>query len=227
MEKSVVKEEKVVEEVRSKYLRKLQEKLPALPPRESYLIKTEAKIQMGSSRRKADVALLSTAEPSRFIVIVECKAPGKSRKEKEEGIKQLKSYLAATDTRFGIFAADRSPNKWKYYENQGRNKFSSISRKVFEAQVGLEENAKADKEKEAERRIAQAIEHRARSVKKDLAEQYKQRQTDLEKEKSNLQLNLQMRVDEAHKSGFWKGFKVGFGVCVFAVVVIAIIASGG
>lgn len=224
--------EKFVVGIVHKYLDELRHKLPVsiFTPTNLYSIKTERKIQIGSSSCRADVVLLKENLPliwgtqtNRLIVIVECKAVRKTG----NGIEQLQSYLCATDTRFGIFAASLYPDEWQYYENHRHNNFRLISRQEFEEQVGLQENAEADKEKEAKRRIEQAIEYRSRGVEKELVEQYKGKeielQADLEKEKAN----LQMRINEAHKSGFWRGFKVGFWGCVIAVVIIAIIASGG
>ena len=192
-----------------------------------YSIKTEHKIQIGSFNCRADVVLLKLpffeTQSNRLIVVVECKAVGKAG----NGVEQLQSYLCATDTRFGIFAASLCPDKWQYYENHRHNNFRPISREQFETQVGLQENAEAKKEKEAKRQIEQEIKYRYRRKEKELVEQYKAKeielQADLEKEKANLQI----RIDAAHKSEFWGGFKVGFWLCVIAVVVIAIIASRG
>ena len=214
----------VVEEVR-KYLDQLRPKLPrpSSTSADLYSIKTEHTIQVGSSSCRADVVLLKKDLPliwgiqtNRLIVIVECKAVGK----KGDGIGQLQSYLCATDTRFGVFAASLSADEWQYYENYGRNDFRLISQQEFEAQISIQENAEANKEKEAKRRIEQAIEYRSRRKEKELVEQYK------DKEKK-LQAGLKMRIDEADKSGFWRGFKVGVWICVIAGVIIAIIASGG
>lgn len=212
-----------------KYLDQLRQELPVSP--NFYSIKTEYKIPIGSFNCRADVVLLKEDLPlilgiqiNPLIVIVECKAVGQAG----NGVEQLQSYLCATDTRFGIFAASLSPDEWQYYENHQRNNFQPISRKQFEAQVGRQENAEAKKEKEAKRQIEQAKEDHSQRVEKKLVEKYKdkeiERQVDLDREKAN----LQMRIDEAYKSGFWGGFKVEFWGCVIAVVIIAvIIASGG
>ena len=45
------------------------------------------------------------------------------------------SYLSATDTRFGVFANRADPKHWKFYENQGRNRFDPIDRAEFETGV--------------------------------------------------------------------------------------------
>ena len=196
-------------------------------PTDLYSIKTEHKIQIGSFNCRADVVLLKLpffeTQPNRLVVIVECKSEGKIG----NGIEQLQSYLCATDTRFGIFAASLSRDEWKYYENHRHNNFRLISREQFEAQVGRQENAEAKKEKEAKRRIEQAIEYHSQRVEKELVGKYKGKEIEMQADLDREKANLKMRVDEAHKSGFWGGFKVGFWVCVIAVVVIAVIASGG
>lgn len=227
-----MQEKFVVENVRE-YLNQLQQKLPvptAVPtaiPTDLYSIKTEHTIQIGSSNCRADVVLLKEDLPliwegiqtNRFIVIVECKAVGKEG----NGIDQLKSYLCATDTRFGIFAANPNSDKWKYYQNLRHNNFRPISRQKFEAQVGLQENAEADKEKEAERRIEHAIEIRSKCVEKELTHRY-------ERKKANLQTNMQRQLNEKRSEGFWSGFWYGFWSGVFAIIVFVIlqaIVSGG
>ena len=113
---------------------------------------------------KEDSPLISGIQRNRLIVIVECKAVGKTG----TGVEQLQSYLCATDTRFGIFAASLSQNEWQYYENHRHNNFRLISRKQFEAQIGRQENAEAKKEKEAKRQIEQAKEYHSQRVEEKL-----------------------------------------------------------
>ena len=86
-------------------------------------------IQMGSANREADVALVD--ENGSFAAIAECKGAGYVG----HGIEQLKSYLSATDTRFGIFANRACRGQWKFYENRRRNQFDQIDRCKFEAGV--------------------------------------------------------------------------------------------
>lgn len=192
-----------------------------------YSIKTEHKIQIGSFNCRADVVLLKLpffeTQSNRLIVVVECKTVRKIG----NGIEQLQSYLCATDTRFGIVAASLCPDEWKYYENHGHNHIVSISQESFKAQVGSEENTEVKKEKEAKRQIEQIIEYRSRRKEKELVEEYKSKEIELQADLDREKAKLQMKIDEAHKSGFWGGFKVGCWICVIAVVVIAIIASGG
>ena len=86
-------------------------------------------IQMGSDNREADVALVD--ENGSFAAIAECKGA----RYVGHGIEQLKSYLSATDTRFGIFANKVDCSQWKFYENRGRNRFDKIDCSEFEAGV--------------------------------------------------------------------------------------------
>ena len=86
-------------------------------------------IQMGSDNREADVALVD--ENGSFAAIAECKGA----RYVGHGIEQLKSYLSATDTRFGIFANKVDCSQWKFYENRGRNRFVQIDCSEFKAGV--------------------------------------------------------------------------------------------
>ena len=90
---------------------------------------TQHEIQMGSDNRKPDVVLID--EYGSFAAIAECKGAGFIG----DGIDQLKSYLSATDTRFGVFANRADPKHWEFYENRRRNRFDKINRPEFEAGV--------------------------------------------------------------------------------------------
>ena len=91
--------------------------------------KTQHGIQIGSENRIADVVLAD--QNGSFAAIAECKGAGYVG----HGIEQLKSYLCATDTRFGIFANRTNPEQWEFYENRRRNRFDQIDRPEFEAGV--------------------------------------------------------------------------------------------
>ena len=91
--------------------------------------KTQHEIQIGSENRRPDVVLAD--ENGSFAAIAECKGAGYVG----HGIEQLKSYLSATDTRFGIFANRTDPEQWGFYENRRRNRFDQIDRSEFEAGV--------------------------------------------------------------------------------------------
>ena len=91
--------------------------------------KTQHGIQIGSKNCIADVVL--TNENRSFVSIAECKGAGFVG----HGIEQLKSYLSATDTRFGIFANRADRGQWKFYKNRGGNQFDQINHSEFEKGV--------------------------------------------------------------------------------------------
>ena len=90
---------------------------------------------MGASVRRADIVLRDAR--GRFIAVAECKRPN----EDVSGSLQLKSYLNATGTQFGLLATGTDSNQWVFCENKGGNQFRQISRAAFEARV-LGESAK-------------------------------------------------------------------------------------
>ena len=63
-----------------------------------FSIKEEYPIQIGSYRKRADVALIDTDK--RLAAIVECKKSG----YEGSGLAQLESYLSATNTPLGVLA---------------------------------------------------------------------------------------------------------------------------
>ena len=91
--------------------------------------KKEHEIQFGSRNGFADVVLVD--QNGGFAAIAECKVAG----HVGHGIEQLKSYLSATDTRFGIFANRADRGQWEFYENRRRNQFDKIKRSEFEEGV--------------------------------------------------------------------------------------------
>lgn len=108
------------------------------PKFQKFSIEKEYPIQMGSDNRRADVVLLNSAK--HLVAIAECKRVG----VEGHGLKQLKSYLSATDTRFGIFANSTHPAAWDFYENLGRNQVRSMTRSEFEERVVDGENNRAE-----------------------------------------------------------------------------------
>ena len=56
------------------------------------------------------------------------------------GIDQLKSYLSATNTPFGLFANSTNPASWNFYENLGQNQFREITPSEFELRVSKGKN---------------------------------------------------------------------------------------
>ena len=70
--------------------------------------RTICKIQFGSQSGYADVVLAD--QNGSFAAIAECKGAGYTG----DGMEQLKSYLSATDTRFGVFANSKESSQWKF-----------------------------------------------------------------------------------------------------------------
>ena len=97
---------------------------------QKFSIEKECSIQMGSENRRADVVLID--RKSNLAAIAECKRHG----DVGHGVDQLKSYLSATDTPFGIFANSTDSELWVFYENLGRNQFREITSAEFEAFIG-------------------------------------------------------------------------------------------
>lgn len=94
-----------------------------------FTIETEYPVQMGSDNRRADVVLIDSK--GNLAAIAECKREG----VKGHGIDQLKAYLAATATAWGMFANSEDDNNWKFYQNLGKNQFREITRSEFEKRV--------------------------------------------------------------------------------------------
>ena len=100
------------------------------PKFQKFSIKEEYPIQMGADRRKADVVLVDSK--GNLAAIAECKREG----VKGNGIDQLKSYLSASDTTWGMFANSEDDNEWQFYENLGKNEFrEDMPRSEFEKSV--------------------------------------------------------------------------------------------
>ena len=101
----------------------------------NFTINTECGIQFGASKcRKhgiADVVLKDVA--GHWLAIVECKSEKTGYTEHGRG--QLRSYLSATDTRFGILAANGNPDNWVYCENFRSNVFTEKDKSYFEKHV--------------------------------------------------------------------------------------------
>ncbi len=113
-------ESSVVEEV-CNYFSKFQ--------RSGFSAMREYEIDIGTYTPRPDVVLLDQQE--NLAAIAECKRGG----IRDNGIEQLKSYLSATDTRFGIFANSTNLANWEFYENRRGHQFSSIDLSEFESAV--------------------------------------------------------------------------------------------
>ena len=49
--------------------------------------------------------------------------------------KRLKSYLSATNTRYGVLAVGTDPRNWEFCENKYHNWFAAIEREEFEKSI--------------------------------------------------------------------------------------------
>ena len=94
------------------------------------VVDTEEPISFGAKVGGfADVVLRSNA---RFVAIAECKNPWDSS---EAAKAQLKSYLCATGTLFGVLAIGKDPGNWVFCENQGGYYFREVRKDDFEKRV--------------------------------------------------------------------------------------------
>ena len=87
-------------------------------------------IQVGTLQGVADIVIQDS--DNNYIAIVVCQHHWG---EKESAMLELKSYLSATDTQFGILALGIDPEHWIFCENQRNNWFVEIPRGVFESRV--------------------------------------------------------------------------------------------
>lgn len=140
--------------------------------------KTQHEIQMGSNNRKPDVVLIH--ENGSFAAIAECKGAGFIG----DGIDQLKSYLSATDTRFGVFANRADRKDWEFYENRRRNQFDRIDRSEFETgivkgiatrkllkdQIRHLENYKSELHEEIHRKLEKLLEKKIQRLESPLSD---------------------------------------------------------
>lgn len=86
-----------------------------------YTVHLECPVQFGAGRGRkngiADVVVKDANE--HWIVIIECKSEKVG--DTSHGRGQLRSYLSATDTRFGILAFNDNPDEWIYCSNERSN----------------------------------------------------------------------------------------------------------
>ena len=219
-----------------------------------YRIKREYPIKIGSNNCRADIVLYKGSNifgklEDDILVIVECKAEGRS---KEEGIAQLKSYLCATDTPIGIFANKGSPYGWSYFKNLGRNTFEIIDRERFRKLVNEfvkgEKDIKTHVNEQVDKRIQLAVEANLRNsgnsinkrtqelveqeAKKRMSEDsinqyaynelqntYNKLQTKYTHLESQLTLT-KMNLESSRSGSFW-----GWTFFIIAVIIIIVIGS--
>lgn len=98
-----------------------------------FTVEINGHIQFGANQKHGIADVVLRGKGRHWAAIVECKSEkhgdGKIARD------QLKSYLSATDTRFGILAFKANPNEWIYCENLRSNVFREIDKSVFEQHV--------------------------------------------------------------------------------------------
>ena len=208
----------------------------------------QRQIQIGSRRGYADVVLchvLSFQGVSSIVAVVECKREGRDRSGsvKFSGIEQLKCYLCATDTRFGIFANSGDPNDWLFYENYGENQFQEVNRQHFERCVHANLETQVEIEQRIQARteylINQEAKRRARNREADV-QKHTEHLIEQEAEKHVTQQHVENRaiqrlksavqdqelkiaaLNEELKSAFWGGF---LGWLLFIATIALVVAA--
>ena len=101
-----------------------------------FSVSQQCEVQFGTRHGIADVVLHQPIkdEQGRFVAIAECKKwPLPILRNQARA--QLKSYLSATNTQYGLLAVGTDPRNWEYCENKNHNWVVSIDRDTFEAGV--------------------------------------------------------------------------------------------
>ena len=99
-----------------------------------FSVSQERGLQFGT--RKGGIADVVLHQPTRngdgyYVAIAECKKwPLPILRNQARA--QLKSYLSATNTRYGLLAVGTDPGNWEYCENKNHNWIVSIDRDTFE-----------------------------------------------------------------------------------------------
>ena len=96
-------------------------------------VSQQCEIQFGTRHGIADIVLHQPIgeEKGYFVAIAECKKwPLPILRGKAKA--QLKSYMSATNTRYGVLAIGTDPRNWEFCENKYNNWFAEIDREAFE-----------------------------------------------------------------------------------------------
>ena len=97
----------------------------------------QCSVQFGTRHGIADVVLHQPIrdEKGYFVAIAECKKlPLPILRAQARA--QLKSYMSATNTRYGVLAVGTDPENWEFCENKYNNWFAEINQEDF--QRGIE-----------------------------------------------------------------------------------------
>ena len=101
-----------------------------------FSVSQECEVSFGSKQGGFADVVLHTDRPGYFVAIAECKGlPPATQKRKKRAKEQLKSYMSATNTQYGVLALGEDPGNWEFCENKYHNYFVSINRETFERSV--------------------------------------------------------------------------------------------
>ena len=98
-----------------------------------FSVSQQCEIQFGTRHGIADVVLHQPIrnEKGYFVAVAECKKwPLPILRGLAKA--QLKSYMSATNTRYGVLAVGTDPRNWEFCENKYNNWFAEIEREDFE-----------------------------------------------------------------------------------------------
>ena len=101
-----------------------------------FSVSQQCEVQFGTRHGIADVVLHQPIgdEKGRFVAIAECKRfPLPILRHYARA--QLKSYMSATNARYGVLAVGTDPRNWEFCENKFNNWFTSIDLETFERSV--------------------------------------------------------------------------------------------
>lgn len=98
-----------------------------------FSVSQQCEIQFGTRHGIADVVLHQSIKDEKgyFVAIAECKKwPLPILRGRAKA--QLKSYMSATNTRYGVLAVGTDSRNWEFCENKYNNWFAEINREDFE-----------------------------------------------------------------------------------------------
>ena len=101
-----------------------------------FSVSQQCEVQFGVKHGIADVVLHQPIrdEKGYFVAIAECKKlPLPILRTQARA--QLKSYMSATNTRYGVLAVGTDPQNWEFCENKYNNWFAEINREDFESGI--------------------------------------------------------------------------------------------
>ena len=101
-----------------------------------FSVSQQCEVHFGTRHGIADVVLHQSIanEKGYFVAIGECKRwPLPILRDRARA--QLKSYMSATHTRYGVLAVGTDPRNWEFCENKFNNWFVSIDQEVFENRI--------------------------------------------------------------------------------------------